>query len=190
MSETSRPETESPSRRWAAWLLAAAGVVSLLASSSTLAQTWMYPIARSWRRGDPLVFDRARRTLPKTDVTGWWAPEGYPYGLDHLGIPMVVFGALALIALPLLVTPVVAAPIRRVLGPVVAGALFLTAATSIYLILRFREFWIDRIADGGGFRLGPGFWMISATAVLTVVVLGLYIGPVTAFIRPRAHRHK
>lgn len=160
-------------RRWAGWIVAVAGATSLLAANSTLVVTWLVPVADRVRGGEPLRFDNSRK-LPEIDVTPWWAPRGYPYWLDHLGIAMVACGVLAILFAPILLTRFAATRVGRVAGPVLAGTLLLSSATSVFLVLRFRGFWQDRIALGGGFRFGPAFWALAATALLAAMALGLY----------------
>ncbi|MFI6215092.1 hypothetical protein ACIBCD_24145 [Nocardia brasiliensis] len=167
------PAKDLRPRRWAGWIVAVAGVLSLIAAQSTLAVTWLVPVAESVRGGDRLRFDDSRR-LPEVDVTPWWAPSGYPYGLDHLGVVLIVVGALGVLVAPVLLTRCAATPAGRAAGPIVAAALLLSSATSVYLVLRLRNFWQDRIATGGGFRFGPAFWTLSVTAALAAIALGLY----------------
>lgn len=167
------PSRDLRPRRWAGWIVAVAGVLSLVAAQSTLAVTWLVPVAESVRGGDRLRFDNSRR-LPEVDVTPWWAPSGYPYGLDHLGFVLVVVGAVGVLLAPVLLTRFAVTSVGRAAGPIIAAALLLSSATSVYLVLRLRTFWQDRIAAGGGFRFGPAFWALSATAALAAVALGLY----------------
>ncbi|WP_141692316.1 hypothetical protein [Nocardia brasiliensis] len=167
------PAKDLRPRRWAGWVVAVAGVLSLVAAQSTLAVTWLVPVAESVRGGDRLGFDNSRK-LPEVDVTPWWAPSGYPYGLDHLGVVLVVVGALGVLVAPVLRTRCAATSVGRAAGPIIAAALLLSSATSVYLVLRLRNYWQDRIATGGGFRFGPAFWTLSAAAALAAVALGLY----------------
>lgn len=159
--------------RLAGWLAAAASLMSLAATTSALAVTWMFPVSKTVQAGDRLAFDRSR-ALPETVVTPWWAPDGYPYGLNRVGIAMLMCGLVGLVVAPLLVTRLANTTVARLSGPAVAGTLLLTAVTTIVLVVKFRCFWIEKIGGGGGFRLGSAFWMIAGTAALATAALCLY----------------